>query len=112
MATSLVVRNVEPQLVAALKRRAARNRRSVEAEHRKILREVLAQPPRRALKDALMNMPDVSTDEDFDIRHQLNKGTRKDRYVPALPDDLARSMLAAVGHAVDLDDPIEGDVSI
>ena len=37
----LHVRNVADDLVAALKARAARNRRSMEAEHRPILEEAL-----------------------------------------------------------------------
>jgi plasmid stability protein len=37
----LLVRNIEPDVVAALKDRAARHGRSAEAEHRKILREAL-----------------------------------------------------------------------
>jgi plasmid stability protein len=37
----LHVRNVPDELVAALKERAGRNRRSAEAEHRHILEEVL-----------------------------------------------------------------------
>ena len=37
----LTVRNVNAQVVAALKQRAAANRRSAEAEHRAILRDVL-----------------------------------------------------------------------
>lgn len=37
----LHVRNVPDDLVAALKERAIRNRRSMEAEHRNILEEVL-----------------------------------------------------------------------
>lgn len=37
----LHVRNVPDDLVAALKERAFRNRRSMEAEHRNILEEVL-----------------------------------------------------------------------
>jgi plasmid stability protein len=38
----LLVRNLEEDLVARLKARAAANGRSVEAEHRQILREALA----------------------------------------------------------------------
>ena len=38
----LLVRGLEPEVVAALKRRAARNGRSVEGEHRAILRSALA----------------------------------------------------------------------
>lgn len=39
---SLHVRNVDDDLIRRLKRRAARHGRSAEAEHREILREVLA----------------------------------------------------------------------
>lgn len=38
----LIVRNVDPALVAALKRRAAEHGRSMEAEHREVLRKALA----------------------------------------------------------------------
>ena len=38
---SLHVRNVSDEIVAKLKERAARNGRSAEAEHRKLLNEVL-----------------------------------------------------------------------
>jgi plasmid stability protein len=38
---SLLVRKVDPELVEMLKRRAAENRRSVEAEHRAILQHAL-----------------------------------------------------------------------
>ncbi len=41
MVTSLHVRNLDQRLVARLKRRAASNNRSVEAEHRAILSEAL-----------------------------------------------------------------------
>ena len=42
MASNLHVRNLDDDLVAKLKRRAARHGRSTEAEHREILRQVLA----------------------------------------------------------------------
>lgn len=45
-------------------------------------------------------------------REILREGTRMDWYVRAVPDDLARSRLVAAGHAIDLDDPIEGDVAL
>ena len=41
MKSQLTVRNVDADLVATLKRRAAANDRSMEAEHREILREAL-----------------------------------------------------------------------
>ena len=42
MAGNLHVRNLEDELIARLKRRAARHGRSTEAEHREILRQALA----------------------------------------------------------------------
>ncbi|MEJ8571664.1 FitA-like ribbon-helix-helix domain-containing protein [Microbaculum marinum] len=42
MAGSLQVRNLDDDLIARLKRRAARHGRSAEAEHREILRQALA----------------------------------------------------------------------
>lgn len=41
MPTSLLVRNLDEALVEQLKRRAALNRRSTEAEHREILQNAL-----------------------------------------------------------------------
>lgn len=41
MSTQLHVRNLDEETVAKLKRRAARHGRSVEAEHREILRQAL-----------------------------------------------------------------------
>lgn len=43
MSGSLHVRNLNDELIARLKRRAARHGRSTEAEHREILRQVLAE---------------------------------------------------------------------
>lgn len=42
MAGNLHVRNLDDDLIARLKRRAARHGRSTEAEHREILRQSLA----------------------------------------------------------------------
>jgi len=42
MAGNLHVRNLDDDLIARLKRRAARHGRSTEAEHREILRQALA----------------------------------------------------------------------
>ena len=64
--SQLIVRNVDAGLVQALKERAAKKGRSAEAEHREILREVLTGGrSRTSIKDALLNMPDVGTDDDF-----------------------------------------------
>jgi plasmid stability protein len=62
----LIVRNIDDELVRALKRRAADHGRSAEAEHREILREVLRGDEQRlSFDDFLASMPDVGTDEDF-----------------------------------------------
>ena len=62
----LIVRNLDPDIVARLRRKAAEHGRSMEAEHRDILREAL-RPGRRpaSFKQHLLEMPDVGTDDDF-----------------------------------------------
>ena len=47
----LIVGNLDDELVARLKLRAAEHGRSAEAEHREILREALATGPRRSFKE-------------------------------------------------------------
>ena len=61
----LIVRNLDPDIVAALRTRAARSGRSMEAEHREILRSALRPARRTSLKEWLLRMPDVGTDRDF-----------------------------------------------
>jgi len=61
----LLVRNLEDAVVVDLKKRAARNGRSVEAEHREILRTALRRPGHQSLKDLLKSMPPVGEDADF-----------------------------------------------
>ncbi len=63
----LIVRNLEDSVVQALKVRAARHRRSAEAEHREILRQALLGPQEspRSIKQILLSMPDVGDDGDF-----------------------------------------------
>lgn len=51
MAKSLHVRNLDEDLVARLKRRAARHGRSAEAEHREILRQALSVEPESSFED-------------------------------------------------------------
>jgi plasmid stability protein len=63
---SLVVRNLDPSLVDALKQRASAHRRSAEAEHRLILEQALLRPKRRPLAEILAAMPDVGKDSDFE----------------------------------------------
>jgi antitoxin FitA len=64
---SLVVRNLDQRIVDALDQRAARHGRSVEAELRAILEDVLlGRPKKRSLAEALASMPNVGRDEDFE----------------------------------------------
>ncbi len=64
MAT-LIVRNLDPSIVDALKLRAAQNGRSAEAEHRALLESILLSPGRRSLAELLLAMPNVGRDDDF-----------------------------------------------
>jgi plasmid stability protein len=62
----LIVRNLDGELVLALKRRAAKAGRSAEAEHREILRAALATDmAKRSFKRLLAEMPRVGRDKDF-----------------------------------------------
>jgi plasmid stability protein len=62
----LIVRNVPPEVVTHLKRRAAEHGRSAEAEHREILKQALLGPATAgSLKSLLASMPNVGEDEDF-----------------------------------------------
>ena len=66
MPTNLVVRNVEEEVVQLLKEQAVRNGRSAEAEHRAILKAVLAKPRKRSFIEVLASMPNVGEDSDFE----------------------------------------------
>lgn len=67
----LIVRDLEPEVVDALKQRAARRGRSTEAEHREILREALGRARRpKPLKLLLLGMPAGGEDRDFARRSQ------------------------------------------
>jgi plasmid stability protein len=70
--SQLIVRNIGQDVVAALKRRAARHGRSAEAGHREILRGALeADLDRGDFKALLASMPDVGTDDDFMAERDL-----------------------------------------
>ena len=65
----LLVRDVEPAILAKLQKRADEHCRSVEDEHRAILRDVLLagdrETPAMTFEAYLPNMPDVGTDAEF-----------------------------------------------
>lgn len=69
----LLVRELEQEIIEALKKRAAERGRSAEAEHRAILEQALLSPVRRTFAEALMEIPDVGLDSDF-ARIQDNDG--------------------------------------
>lgn len=63
---NLVVRNIDEEIVKALKARAGLQGISAEAEHRKILERALLHPKKRNLIDALKAIPSVGEDADFE----------------------------------------------
>ena len=62
---NLIVRNVEDEIVRALKARSGEHGISAEEEHRRILRRALLEPRQRSFAEALSRIPDVGEDEDF-----------------------------------------------
>jgi antitoxin FitA len=68
MATNLIVRNVDAEIVKSLKEKAAKNGRSAEAEHRAILEVALRRPRKRSFYEVLASMPNVGEDSDFELR--------------------------------------------
>jgi plasmid stability protein len=64
----LIVRNLDEDLVQRLKRRAAVHGRSAEEEHRQLLRQALRP---EGLGEALLAMPNVGDDTDFERRGDL-----------------------------------------
>jgi len=63
----LLVRQIEERLVRKLKQRAGEHGVSMEEEHRRILREALlgSSGKRPSLKEYLLAMPNVGSDEGF-----------------------------------------------
>ena len=63
---NLVVRNIDDEIVKALKEKAGRSGHSAEAEHRLILASVLIMPKKRSFTEIISNMPNVGKDSDFE----------------------------------------------
>ncbi len=82
----LLVRDLEPEVVAALKDQAARHGRSVEAEHRAILRQVLF--PTKSLMQHLREMPPGLDDADFEhpVEDQAQAAEREAALLAALKE--------------------------
>ncbi|MBT3225807.1 MAG: DNA-binding protein [Deltaproteobacteria bacterium] len=62
---NLVVRNIDDDIVKALKFQAGKHGISAEAEHRRILKETLLAPPKKTFEEILAIMPNVGRDSDF-----------------------------------------------
>ncbi|OYO32298.1 hypothetical protein [Janthinobacterium sp. PC23-8] len=62
---TLTFNDADELLLAALHKRARAHGRSIEEEHREILRSVLRPLPKRTLDDILRGMPDVGSDAEF-----------------------------------------------
>ncbi len=62
---NLLVRNVEEEVVGALKARSGRHGVSAEEEHRKILRSALLKPRKKSFSEALLAIPNVGEEQDF-----------------------------------------------
>ncbi|MFC3853984.1 DNA-binding protein [Salinispirillum marinum] len=63
---NLIVRNIDDEVVKALKARAGLHGISAEAEHRKILEKALLRPKKKSLLDTLQAIPSVGEDSDFE----------------------------------------------
>ncbi len=62
---NLLVRNIDEEVVKALKARAGKHGVSAEAEHRLILEAALVVPGRKSFYEVLMAIPNVGQDADF-----------------------------------------------
>ena len=71
----LIVRQIEERVVKKLKERAGRHGVSMEEEHRRILREALLgkAAKRPSFKEALLAIPNVGTDKDFERGPQIGR---------------------------------------
>jgi antitoxin FitA len=76
---SLILRNVDDELVRRLKMRAARHRRSAEAEHREILREALSSEPSEAFTEVAARMRAPTRDRRHTPSEQLQRESRDER---------------------------------
>lgn len=70
----LIVRDLDPRVVRALKVRAAQKGISAEAEHRAILRKALLPRPSRSLEDALLDLLDACDEADFAVERDFERG--------------------------------------
>jgi plasmid stability protein len=68
----LLVRDLEKEIVQALRQKAAEEGISVEEAHRRVLRDALLSPkPKKTFKEFLLEMPEGGEDSVFE-RHSTN----------------------------------------
>ncbi len=79
MASSLSVRNLDNELVARLKRRAARHGRSAEAEVRDILRQVLEGEAETSFDDLAAELRALTAGRQHTPAEQLQREGRDER---------------------------------
>ncbi len=63
---NLIVRNIDEEVVLALKSRAGNLGMSAEALHRQLLKSALVKPVRKSFSEALKSIPSVGLDSDFE----------------------------------------------
>ena len=79
MARSLIVRNLDDELVRRLKLRAARHGRSAEAEHRAILHDTLAAEPAGSLKEVAARLRELTRERRHTPAEVLLRQSRDER---------------------------------
>jgi antitoxin FitA len=79
MPASLSVRNLDDELVARLKRRAARHGRSTEAELREIIRQTLAAEPEPNFDDLAAELRRLTADRKHTPAEVLLREGRDER---------------------------------
>ena len=79
MSTTLHVRNLDDELVARLKRRAARHGRSAEAELREILRQALSLEPEPSFEELAAQLRRLTADREQTPSEDLLREERDDR---------------------------------
>ncbi len=70
---NLIVRNIDDNIVKALKARAGKSGNSAEAEHRVILSQVLLQPKKKSFAEILMQIPNAGNDSDFERKQKTEE---------------------------------------
>jgi plasmid stability protein len=79
MARSLIVRQIDEEIVRRLRLRAARSGRSAEAEHREILRQALADEPGAGFAELAARLRALTAGRRHTPAEQLQRESRDER---------------------------------